>query len=270
MGGNVFENTKRATSKDVAYVVELIKQGKILPKGCNFDVIGSASSYETSKTNYGDIDICVTNGSLAKSLDSTNYWKDMYMTWLFNNNITYKNFSGLGIITLHVPVERKLAKQKYVQVDIITVDCMDYAKWSYRQPQNSKFTSAVRNDALMTVAKYRYYEVIKYINDVPAEWYRGLLDLRLGLYSCRQNVIGKNNNIIKKKTITNKYHNSVNPCYIVRELFGDSFDLHVTDSYETIIEAINSDKFKNKKHRDTILQEIETNIMKRGEKRYAQ
>ena len=269
MGGNVFENTKRATSKDVAYVVELIKQGKILPKGCEFDVIGSAANYETSKGSYGDIDICVTNSSLAKSLNCNNYWKDMYKTWLFNNNITYKNFSGLGIITLLVPVERTLAKQKYVQVDIITVDCMDYAKWSYRQPQNSIYTSAVRNDALMTLAKYKSYKVVRYIDATPAEWYRGLLDLRLGLYRCRQNVIGKNNNIVKKKTITDKYHDSVNPCFIVKELFGITFDLDVTNSYETIMEAINSDKFANKKYRAIILEEIKTNVLKRGDEQYA-
>lgn len=270
MGGNVFENTKRATSKDVAYVVKLLESNSILPKDADYSIIGSATNYKNSNRTYGDIDVCVASGSMGNTLGINTSLTDTLKTFMFNNNIKYKHFKGLHIISLLIPIKRRFMKCYYVQVDIMPVDSIQYAKWSYRQPENSKFTSAVMNDALMTVAKYLNYDVSSSIDSVPVEWYRGLLDLRLGLYNCRQNVRGKLGTIIQKKTITDKYHTTNNPCKLVKLLFGDSFDLHVTDSYETIIEAINSDKFKNKKHRDTILQEIETNIMKRGEKRYAQ
>ena len=156
-------------------------------------------------------------------------------------------------------------EEKFVQVDFMFVENIEFAKFCYHSPSfinnESKFKGAWRTQLMTGVIncldpvelcgkQYKKEEFTKedydgsYAGQTKFEW-RILFTKNDGLKLVKRSYEGKTKPVKTPKNIETKII-SKNPDEIIKICFGEDATQETMNSYETILDYISSDKFKFK------------------------
>ncbi len=261
-GGNAVKDVVRINQLNVEATIKDINE-RLLKKlsGAHYAILGSAGKKNPDKNgelegSSGDIDMAVQNVDRAVIESICNDLK-----------YTVRYLPGLDICSIRWPITNTdtLQENKFVQLDIMLVDDVEFCKWSYYSPSftESKYKGLYRNECIFACARFAEYEVLAVRDDKPIKWSRYFFNLDSGLHKGIQTNIGKKGNIIKSVTTEEKTFITNDPQKIVDICFGEDFDANSLMTFEACYEAIMSEKFKLKDTRDNILDTIKKNIIKK-------
>lgn len=221
----------------------------------------------------GDIDLAISAPSLLKNnnINSLSELMDYIVATVKKLGYPYRDLRNLGIISLGYPIANVDGKQpnEIVQMDLMVVDSVDYAKWAYFSPSylQSELKGLYRNELNIAVAKYAGFDVSKMDKETkkPIEWKRFWFDLRSGLHKGRQSVLSpktgkvtKTPRAIEKELITN------NPDDIVAFLYGEKYKAKDILTFEQALNAVKSRGFPHAKYRKEIYKMTADGIQKKG------
>ena len=162
-GGSAIKTSRRIKESEVPKTIESIEKGLfpllgLDPKGMGeqFIFIGSIGKKKSQEDTSGDIDLgydanefMIRNGVTYRDCSTKLY--EMLSTEIpvtLGDDIEIVNLKGLNIVSLGWPIEGDLSKG-IVQLDLIPIKNMDWAKFIYYSPDyradESKWKSAHRN-----------------------------------------------------------------------------------------------------------------------------
>ena len=275
-GGNAVEGVGPINQENVEATMSRI-YGELLP-ALGLDKSDTASLGSTGKKGpgqqSGDIDLAVSIQSLVKNngLETPEEVYNFIETTLQKFTDRTRIMGGLGIVTCAWPIENTDGQQEgeFVQLDIMTVDSVDWARWAFYAPSfdQSPYKGLYRNEIMYAVARYMDYEVLKREMDkdgqeVDAEWKRYFFDLGKGLMRGTQSRMGKRGLVKNAKTIDKAVH-STDPKEVVKMLFGPDADPQALLTWEDAFQAIMADDFVYAKDRQNILQMTKQGILNKG------
>lgn len=237
-------------------------------------ILGSGGKKNVGDT-HGDIDLALPISEILKrnNLDT------------FENIITFiisqskkiskevKYMKGSNIISLAWPIYNMNKKQAnlYVQVDLMLVDDVDWADWTYHSPYyyESKWKGLYRNFILFAVARQVEYKTIKKQrlkdgNIIDTEWEKYTIDMTKGLYKVLQTNISKSGNIVKAHRTLEKEFITKDLYKAMEILFGNYFKPSDISSFENILKCINNKKFLYYDKKDEILKKATKDLLDSG------
>ena len=221
----------------------------------------------------GDIDLAISAPALLKSnkLNSLGELMDYIIATVKKLGYAYRDLRNLGIISVGYPIVNTDGKQKdeIVQMDLMVVDSVDYAKWAYFSPSylQSELKGLYRNELNIAVAKYAGFDVSKIDDDTkkPIEWRRFWFDLQSGLHKGSQTLLSpKTGKVTKTPRALEKQLVSSSPDDIVSFLYGPNYKASDILTFEQALKAVKSQKFPHKQYRKEILQMTADGIQKKG------
>lgn len=222
----------------------------------------------------GDIDLAISIQALVKNnnLETPGEVYDFILEVAKSTGHETRDMRGLGIISLAWPIENTNGQQPdaLVQLDLMTVDSVDWARWAYFAPSfdQSPWKGLYRNEIIIAIAKHMNYKTIKRAMDkdgqeVDAEWERDYFTLSKGLETGTQTRMGKKGITKAVKTI-NKALLTNDPQEAVKMLFGPDAEPGDFETFEQAFAAVMSDDFVYADKRDAILKMAKDGILKKG------
>lgn len=221
----------------------------------------------------GDMDLAISAPSLLKNnnLNSLNELMDYIVNAVKKLGYDYRDMRNLGIISLGYPIVNADGKQKdeIVQLDLMVVDSVDYAKWAYFSPSylESNLKGLYRNELNIAVAKYAGFDISKIDDETkkPIEWKRFWFDLKSGLHKGKQTLLSpKTGKVTKTARAIEKELIMTNPDDIVAFLYGDKYKAKDILTFEQALRAILSKSFPHAKYRKEILDMTAKGIQTKG------
>jgi hypothetical protein len=221
----------------------------------------------------GDIDLAISAPALLKNnnLNSYSELMDYIVAAVKKLDYEYRDMRNLGIISLGYPIVNKDGRQgdEIVQLDLMVVDSVDYAKWAYFSPSylESNLKGLYRNELNIAVAKYAGFDVSKVDDDTktPIEWRRFWFDLRSGLHKGRQSRLSpKTGKVVKTPTTYDKELITSSPEEIVAFLYGSRYKPNDILTFEQAFKAVMSKSFPHAKRRKEILKMTAQGIQNKG------
>jgi hypothetical protein len=251
-GGKALKGVSKITQAEVRQVIpDLLKKIQTalkLPKS-KVKLIGSAGKKPQDTDLSGDLDVAVECDpatvedalkELAGELDS-------------------RVMKGIGVYSFATTVGEKL-----VQVDLMPVDNIKFAEWSYQaNPADLKqgFKGAQRNELFFAIAKHMPQEVTKRDDQgEPIELNRYFYDLAKGLMKGTRSRVNKNGNVVKNFSTVEKHVVTNNPAEVVRQMFGDHVSPEETSTFKGSLKAIKSPSFIHQKKKADVLNQAKTGI----------
>jgi len=227
----------------------------------------------TEQGSSGDIDF----GISMKALMKANNLKDKaevfeFLTKIGKDYSDVKAFPGLDVISVAYPISNSDGKQedKIVQLDLMPVDDLKYAAWSFYSPSydESKYKALYPKEVYYACARYADTKVKETgTNDageeVPATWDRLFFDLGRGLMSGTQTIKGKKK-LIKGAKTTDKKVITTDPQKIVDKFFGPKFKPNEVLTWEQVWKVIHSNDFILKDKLKDILEIVKKGIVRKG------
>lgn len=279
-GGNAIKTSSRINQLNVDATLKNI-YSDLLPKlglsKSDVTLLGSTGKKDPDKNgteagSSGDIDL----GISMKALMSKNDLADKaavfdFLTKVGKDYADCKAFPGLDVVSVGYPIENKDGEQdgKIVQLDLMPVDNLKYAAWSYYSPayNESKYKALYPKEIYYAAARFadtKVKETGKDDNgdDVPATWDRLFFDLSKGLMSGTQTRKGKKK-LIKGTKTTDKKVVTDDPQQIVNRLFGP-FKPSDVQTWEQVWKVIHSDDFVLKDKLKDILEIAKKGIVRKG------
>lgn len=245
-GGKAIKGVSKITQAEVkATTPDLLKTiGDVLElSSTKIKLIGSAGKKPQDSDLSGDLDIAVEidPGLVEKHLKK-----------LAGVN-EYRVMRGINVFSFAHPVGDKL-----VQVDLIPVDNINFAEWSYQANSADLaqgLKGAQRNELFFAIAKHMPQEVLKSGDDgEPVEIKRYFYDLSRGVMTGTRSRInakgkvGKNFATVDKKVLSN------DPVKICQLLFGKGVTPEQASTFDGTLKAIKSPKFPHREKTKEILQ----------------
>lgn len=275
-GGNAVPGVGRINQENVDATLKTI-YNKLLPK-LKVDVAHTASLGSTGKKapgdSSGDIDMAISIQDLVQNngLETPKEIYDFVKSVADSTGYPVRDMRGMGLISLAWPIVNVDGKQPdaKVQLDLMTVDSIDWARWAYYSPgfKDSPYKGLYRNELMVAVAKYMDYEDLETAMDkdgteVPATWRRKFFDLGKGLMQGTQTRMGKNGITKVHKTI-DKSIVSQDPEAVAKIMFGP--DARTSDllTFEQTFSAIMKPNFPYAENRQAILKMAKDGILNKG------
>jgi len=175
----------------------------------------------------------------------------------------FKAMSGINVFSFAHEL-----KTGYVQVDLMPVQNIKFAEWSYQaNPIDLKqgLKGAQRNELFFAVAKHMPQEVLKKDDEgKPLEIKRYFYDLGNGLMTgtksrmTKKGKVGKNFATTDKKVLTN------DPVKVTELMFGKGVTPEQASTFDGTLEAIKNSKFPHKQKLEDILELAKTGIKNKG------
>lgn len=215
---------------------------------------GSAGKKPNDDDLSGDIDLIIetTPGKIELALPKLAY-----------DGETYRVMRGINVYSFAAKVNDKV-----VQVDVMPVEDIKYAEWSYNAAESDLkkgLKGAHRNEVLFSIAKFANRNVLdKDINGEPCEVERYYYDLSKGLMSGKQSRKNKKGKLVKNWTTTEKHLLTRNPDKLAELLFGKGFNGKRISTFKGALNAVKSDKFQFEKDRKKILDQLRVGLEKKG------
>jgi len=211
-------------------------------KSTHVKLIGSAGKKPTDDDLSGDIDLAVqvSPDSVEKALVDLAYDKK-----------SHRSFKGLNVYSFAHPVEDQI-----VQVDLMPVNNIDYAAWSFQAHENDLkqgYKGAHRNEVMFAVAKHATPKN-------PNERY--FYDLSRGLMVGKQSTIkGKKGQDLKGKKTTDKRVLTDDPDEVTAILFGKHIRAAHLNHFDGVWKALTNSKFPYADKQSEIFKQIKTGIV---------
>jgi hypothetical protein len=257
-GGNAITVSSRIRQEDVADTMKDIEK-KLLPKlgitKKETTLLGSAGKKREGETS-GDIDLAIDAHRLIYLLN-INDPADLYKVVEAKVRPLVKQtaiLAGFGTVSVAWPIANQ--KNKYVQLDLMLVNDMDLARFTFWSPSamTSKYKGLYRNIMLSSIASSMDFKTIKTGfnkegEEIPVEFERNFMDVKRGLIRGIQTRIGKTGKLLsKKKTIATKVV-ADQPQKIIDLVLGTKFTPDDANSFESLVRILDHKDFlyKNKK-----------------------
>lgn len=244
-GGQAIKGAAKVSQADVRKVTpDLLKHIQTILKLSKSKVklIGSAGKKPEDSDLSGDIDVAVEceTSEVEHALEKLANGKD------------HRAMRGIGVYSFAYPVGKKL-----VQVDVIPVQNVKYAEWSYQaNPKDlaQGLKGAQRNELFFAIAKHIPQVVLSKGEDgEPIDVERHFYDLSKGLMVGTRSRKNKNGKVLKNFATTEKKVLSNDPAKVVELMFGD-FTPDQVSTFDGTLKAIKSSKFVHRDLIDDILQ----------------
>jgi hypothetical protein len=230
MGGKAVIGVRKINQVEAKSVIEDFKR-KVLPvlklNDYEIFVIGSAGNKPNPEDLSGDIDIGVPVSTLSKRAGIPN---DKVEEMIFNllsrsfPDLEIRWMKGIHVISTAWPIigTGDGIFAEHVQLDIIPIEDMRWAKFIFHQPKDSKYKSAHRNWLLAALCSI--HEDNKKFDEKGnlLEFDGILMRLNDGLFKITKSYIGKNK-LLKKAKKTNEIFISRNPEEFVSLIFGQPY-----------------------------------------------
>ena len=248
-GGNAIKSSVSINQENVAATMNEIEK-TLLPK-LNISKKDTASLGSTGKKGpgqqSGDIDLAVSVQALTQnnSLETPAELYGFIMDVANSVSSETKLMQGIGLVSLAWPITNVDGKQEgqVVQLDLMTVDSIDWARWAYYAPafDQSPYKGLYRNELFYALARHMDYKTLARAMDsageeVDSEWQRHFFDLGKGLMHGEQNRIGKKG-IVKGIKTVNKVLKSLDPREVVKMFFGPNAEPNDILTFEQALKA---------------------------------
>jgi hypothetical protein len=279
-GGNAIKTSTRINQLNVKDTLKAI-YADLLPKlniqKSDTCLLGSTGKKDPEKNgkpegSSGDIDL----GISIKALMKANKLQDKAAVFEFLKEVgkQYKGcqaFPGLDVVSVGYPIVNSDGEQedKHVQLDLMPVDDLKYAAWSYYSPAHneSKYKALYPKEVYYACARYCDTKVTEKGEldgkEVPATWDRFFFDLAKGLMTGTQTIKGKKKLTKSAKTIEKKVV-STDPQAVVSKFFGPNYKPNDVLTWEQVWEVINSDDFILKDKLQDILKMVKKGIERKN------
>jgi hypothetical protein len=279
-GGNAIKTSTRINQLNVKPTLSAIYK-ELLPKlnikKTDTTLLGSTGKKNPEKNgtpegSSGDIDL----GISMKALMKANNLRDKAEVFEFLANIGKdykgtKSFPGLDVVSVGYPIvnDDGMQEDKHVQLDLMPVDDLKYASWSYYSPafNESKYKALYPKEIYYACARYCDTQVTEKGEmdgkEVAATWDRYFFDLAKGLMKGTQTIKGKKKLTKGTKTIDKKVV-STDPQDVVDKFFGSSFKPNEVQTWEQLWDVINSSDFILKDKLPEILAMVKKGIERKN------
>ena len=203
-------------------------------------IISPIGSYCKKKDGelYNDLDIAI-----QESFDN----KDTIINLLINK---FDGFILLGNINYHLDVFNigfRISESRFLQVDFMFVDNIEYAKFAYHSPDfsksESKYKGMYASILLQSVIRNIPLDREHFEDGSLKEWKYYSLSQKDGLLLKEKTFIGKRGNRIKSPRLIDEKLISNDPNEIINIIFGNKEAFNYIYTFEGLLYYICSDKF---------------------------
>lgn len=260
-GGHAVSNVGRINQENAmatytAAVKELARWFKVSPS--DFRSLGSTGKKAPGESS-GDMDMALSLSRVmeANHLQTKDQAFDLIVRQARAHGHESKDMRSLSIVSLAWPIVNLDGKQagQNVQADIMLVDNVDQAAWSFYAPHftHSKLKGLFRNYLIIYVARESQFKVTMKHGDEDAEWTRLIYDMGKGLFKGKQSRLLPSGKLSKNAKTVERSHITNDPDEIVKILFGSKFKANDILTFEGTLKAIMSPEFKWAAKRQHIL-----------------
>jgi hypothetical protein len=230
----------------------------------NATVLGSTGKKLPGGSS-GDIDLGIDLKVTAKTINAPDFpsFQEYAESELKKAGIEYKVIKQFNVISLRWPISNTDGKQpgKFVQVDLMPVQNLDYIKWGESSPyeKDEAWKSTVRNTLLRAIARYSGVKNLKSIDidgqNTPVETQYFEFSPRDGLYKKVVSIEGKNGKLLKSPKTLSKTLYTDDVIKILKELFpGIEINLNdFTTTMGTWKIFQKTDLYKDQEMRDLVM-----------------
>ena len=183
-GGNAVKGVSRINQRNVGWTFRNFMEvlGRELGlKRSHTAIIGSAGKKAPGESS-GDIDIAI---EILHRHDLRFDFYDFIISELERLDYAFKDMRQIGIISIAYPIISADGEQrgKFVQIDLMIVDSIEYAKWGYYSPDYvvSEYKGLYRNELNFFIAKYAELHPTLVRDEVIVEWERYWFSTKDGL-----------------------------------------------------------------------------------------
>lgn len=252
-GGGAIKNSVRITQVKARELIPKIKKHVAEKLGISTSRIldvGSAGRKPNADDTSGDVDLVIKSPreELERALPEL--------------GAISRAMRGIEVYSFGYPVDGGV-----VQVDLIPVKSLKFAKWSFQaNPIDLRrgLKGAHRNELFFAIAKYADPRVTKSDESgAPLEIERTFYDLRRGVMRGKQTREGKKKPSKNFKTVE-KTVIADDPVEVTRRLFGEGFFPDDVATFQGALDSINSPDFRYASSRDKILELAREGIKKKG------
>ena len=271
-GGNLFDNTvgiKQSEVNPTVKQIEAIVLKKLGLVGIDIDsfILGSAGK-KTEKELSGDLDI----GISADQIASANGLKlsEVYQ-WLSDklSRLGYETAPLPGFSQVSIPFPISGRKDKYVQVDFMLSNNIEWTKFAYTAPDltksESKYKLVYRNLLLAACVSVYDMKVLKQTAEkIPVEVQKYALRWNDGIYSTVKSFASKTGGILKTGKLLRDRDVFVTqtPSELVQMFLGKQYTPDDIRTFEGLYDIVFNQKSNVSKYRQTIKRKFIESVTK--------
>lgn len=261
-GGNLFDNTTgikqsevNATIKDLE--TKVLKKLGLIGIGTDSFLLGSAGK-KSPKELSGDLDV----GISADQIASANGLKlsEVY-NWLSDKltRLGYETAPVSGFSQVSIPFPISGRKDKYVQVDFMLSNNMEWTLFAYTAPDftksESKYKLVYRNLLLAACVSVYDMKVLKQTDDkIPVEVQKYALRWNDGIYSTVKSFASKTGGILKTGKLLKDRDVFVTqtPSDMVKMFLGKQYTPNDIKTFESLYDIVFNQESNVSKYRQSI------------------
>jgi hypothetical protein len=267
-GGNAVKGVVRINQENVAWTFRNFMEvlgPELCLKRSHTAIIGSAGKKAPGESS-GDIDIAI---EILHRSDLRFDFYDFIISELERLDYVFKDMRQIGIISIAYPIISADGEQrgKKVQIDLMIVDSIEYAKWGYYSPDyaESEYKGLYRNELNFFIAKHAKLKPVYLIGDVPVTWDRYWFSTKDGLLHGTQTLISeKTCKITKTPRVMHKELVTNDPDRVASFLYGAEFGSDRILTFQDAISAMLSPFFPYKDKIQAIVKDTIAGIEKKG------
>jgi hypothetical protein len=267
-GGNAVKGVVRINQENVAWTFRNFMEvlgSELYLRRSHTAIIGSAGKKAPGESS-GDIDIAI---EIEHRRDLKFDIYDFIVDTLEALDYAFKDMRQIGIISLAYPIMNRDGEQKgkKVQIDLMIVDSIEYAKWGYYSPDyaESEYKGLYRNELNFFIAKHVETKPSYLIGDVPVSWTRYWFSTKDGLLWGSQTLISeKTGNVTKTPRVTHKELVTNDPDRVASFLYGEDVRADDILTFQDAISAMLSPCFPHKDKMQAIIRDTIAGIEKNG------
>lgn len=261
-GGNLFDGTTGIKQSEVNATVKqletsVLKKLGLIGIGTDSFVLGSAGK-KSPKELSGDIDI----GISADQIASANGLKlsEVY-NWLSDKltRLGYETAPVTGFSQVSIPFPISGRKDKYVQVDFMLSNNMEWTLFAYTAPDftksESKYKLVYRNLLLAACVSVYDMKVLKQTDDkIPVEVQKYALRWNDGIYSTVKSFASKTGGILKTGKLLKDRDVFVTqtPADMVKMFLGKQYTPNDIKTFESLYDIVFNQESNVSKYRQSI------------------
>ena len=271
-GGNLFDNTTgikqseiNATVKDLE--TKVIKKLGLIGLDTDSFLLGSAGK-KPAKELSGDLDI----GISADQIASANGLKlsEVY-EWLTDklSRLGYETAKLPGFSQVSIPFPISGQKDKYVQVDFMLSNNMEWTRFVYTAPDftksESKYKLVYRNLLLAACISVYDMKVLKQTSEkIPVEIQKYAIRWNDGVYSTAKSFASKTGGILKTgKLLKNKdVFVTQTPSEVVKMFLGKQYTPEDIKTFESLYDIVFNQESNVSKYRESIKRKFIESVTK--------
>ena len=261
-GGNLFDNTTgikqsevNATIKDLE--TKVLKKLGLIGIGTDSFLLGSAGK-KSPKELSGDLDVGISADQIASAnglkLSEVYQWLSDKLTRLGYETAPVSGFSQVSI-----PFPISGRKDKYVQVDFMLSNNMEWTLFAYTAPDftksESKYKLVYRNLLLAACVSVYDMKVLKQTKDkIPVEVQKYALRWNDGIYSTVKSFASKTGGILKTGKLLKDRDVFVTqtPSDMVKMFLGKQYTPDDIKTFESLYDIVFNQESNVSKYRQSI------------------